>query len=346
MRQAVLVLVLLLAGCATPRATDERPIAFDALRIETDLGAFTAILFCDETPATCGFVRGLVERGYYDGRAFGRVIPGFVIQEVDRTGGTTDQGERVVGEFGTAVMFSAGSFGIARDADPDSGSSEFFVMDFATSRLYGNYTAFAQVVEGIDVVHALARVPAVRTGPAPFVVGAPPGSPVAFGVHDRVPVDPPVMTSVELVTVELSAAEAARYPLVVDQTFATDTLRATIEWPRDLAEGRESALAWYVFPRDPGLCPALPQEPCAADPTAGAVLTASSQRDPEPIDLSGAVVRYFGAARGEIAFEEDGAARGKLAMRWTPPAAGAYVFSLEKDGASLASGNVTVARAP
>jgi len=225
MRPALLVLALLLAGCAAPLGAPPgagAAVAYDAIRFETELGAFTAILYCDEHPKTCAFMRGLVERGYYDGRSFGRVIPGFVIQEVDRTGGTTDQPERVEAEFGTSAMFSAGAIGIARDADPDSGGSEFFVMDFATSHLYGNFTAFAQVVEGMDVVRAIARVPAVRTGPA-SMVGAPEGFPAQFGVHDRVPVDPVQMTRVTMTTLELPADEAARYPLVVGESVRTDS---------------------------------------------------------------------------------------------------------------------------
>ena len=330
MRAAILAAILL-AGCVTPPdpaaedgAPAGSPVTFDAVRIETRLGEFTAILFCGETPITCGFFQGIVESGYYEGRAFGRVIPGFVIQEVDRTGGTTDQSERVAGEFGTAAMFSAGAFGIARDADPDSGSSEFFVMDFAISSLYGNYTAFAQVVEGQDVVHAIARVQAVKTGPASAVAASPPGSPVYFGVHDRVPVDPVVMDAVTLTTVTLDAAAAARYPIQVGETVVAPGVRATLEWPADLAAGAESELAWYVSAR--------------------ASAATGSVQDPEPLDLAGATIRYDGAASGTLAFGEDAAARGKLALRFAPPAAGSYQLHLERDGDEIALANLSVAR--
>ena len=73
--------------------------------------SFTAILYENETPATSAFITKLVQAKYYDGRQFGRVIPGFVIQEVDRTGGTTDQKEHVKLESGTDVLFSAGALG-------------------------------------------------------------------------------------------------------------------------------------------------------------------------------------------------------------------------------------------
>ena len=293
---------------------------YDAIQFETELGAFTAILYCDEHPRTCAFVRGLVDAGYYDGRSFGRVIPGFVIQEVDRTGGTTDQPERVEAEFGTRAMFSAGAIGIARDADPDSGGSEFFVMDFATSHLYGNFTAFAQVVEGMDVVHAIARVPAVRTGPA-SAVGAPAPSPLTFGVHDRVPVDPVAMTRVTTTTVDLPAADAARYPLVVGESTRTDAYRATLEWPRDLVAGAARELVWYVAPRD-------------ASP-------AGSVRDPDPVDLAGALVRIEGPTQEEIPLRED-AVRGILRWSWTPRVAGDHQAILLHEGEELARAMVPV----
>ena len=331
----LLACLLALPGCVTApddgeggdgAGGDGEPVTFQAMRVETELGAFTAILFPEEHPETTAFMRKLVESGYYDGRAFGRVIPGFVIQEVDRTGGTTDQKERVKGEFGTSVQFSAGAIGIARDADPDSGGSEFFVMDFAVSPLWGNYTAFAQVVEGLDVVHAIARVPAVKTGPAPLVA-SPPGSPVYFGVHDRVPVDPVEMTKVTLVNVTLPAAEAARYPLRVGETYRTDALRATLEWPANLDAGQASTLTWYVAARDTN--PAT-----------------SQARDPPPLDLRGATVRVEGAAGAPLATTEDPKAPGKLAFTWTPPARGTYVLHLEKDGEMVAMGNVTVPTPP
>ena len=318
----ILLVALVLAGCAAPPGAGEDAVAFEGLRVETRLGAFTAIVFANETPATAEFIHRLVDGGYYDGRAFGRVIPGFVIQEVDRTGGTTDQPEKVRLEAPTRVMFSAGAFGIARDADPDSGGSEFFVMDHAVSSLYGNYTAFAQVVEGMDVVHAIARVPAVKTGPASGVAGAPPGSPVSFGVHDRVPIDPVVMTKVTRVEVRLPAAQAARYPLVVGETTRTDTLRATLEWPADLAVGREAGLTWYVASRD-----ATPQ---------------GQLRDPPPPALSGVEVRIAGPAGERAPAPQVDAEVGAVRFAWTPDAAGPHVVTLARGGTTLASANVTV----
>lgn len=329
----LLVCLLALPGCLDPGGagpeTEAPPVTFEAIRFETEEGAFTAILFPDEHPNTTAFMRKLVEGRYYEGREFGRVIPGFVIQEVDRTGGTTDQKETIPLEAGTPVQFSAGAIGIARDVDPDSGGSEFFVMDFAVSPLWGNYTAWAQVVDGMDVVHRIARVPAVKTGPASMVSsGLVPGSPAYFGVHDRVPVDPVQITKVTVVEVALAPPEAARYPLRVGETYRDDRIRATLEWPADLDAGRASMLTWYAAGRGERNPPVVGDAP--------------------PFDFSGSVVRVVDAAGLGYTFqaEQDPDAPGKLSWTWTPPARGRYVVHLEKDGERLAHANVSVPTPP
>jgi len=303
---------LVLAGCVTP--TTPGPLHFAGLKFETRLGSFTAILFENETPASAAFMQKLVDAHYYDGRAFGRIIPGFVIQEVDRTGGTTDQKEHVRLEAPRNVSFSAGAFGIARDADPDSGGSEFFIMDFATSSLYGNYTAFAQVVGGLDVVHAIARERAVNTGPASSVVGAPPGSPVYFGLHDRVPVDPVVMTRVTRVDVALAPSIAARYPLQVGPSVTTASMRATLEWPHDLNNAHSSDLTWYVAPRG-----------------------GNGVQDPPLPDLAGAFISVTGPANVTIMPTEDAKAPGILRWSWTPSGRGDYTLRLTNASGELAA---------
>jgi cyclophilin family peptidyl-prolyl cis-trans isomerase len=313
----LLVLALAAAGCLQPAAAAE--VHFAGLRIDTALGSIVAIEYANETPATAAFIDQLVDAHDYDGRSFGRTIPGFVIQEVDRTGGTTDPPGHVKLEAATNVSFSAGAFGIARDADPDSGGSEFFVMDFAYAPLDGNYTAFAQTVRGLDVVHAIAREPAVRTGPA-SMVASPAGFPVVFGVHDRIPVAPVVMQRVTRTDVALPADVAARYPLRISPTTSTPTLRATLEWPADLRAGHASPLTWYVATRDPN--------------------ATGSLEDPPPADLSGAVAVVGGET---MPLSLDAQAPGIAGFTWTPPAAGSFDVRLEQGGSTLAEATVPVA---
>lgn len=286
-------------------------MTFEALRFETDLGTFTAILFPEAAPETVAFYKRLVESGYYDGREFNRVIPGFVVQEVDRAGGATDQTETVTLEAGTSVHFSMGAIGVARSEDPESGGSEFFVMDFAHSHLYGNYTAFAQVVEGLEVVHAIARVQTVATGPASTL---PLPAPVA--VHDRVAVKPAKIATASVVEVVLPADVAAQYPRVVGNRTVVDTTRYTPEWPADLRAGRAAAMTWFVY-----------TPPDAAVP-----------------DLSGALARVVGpdGATLDAPFVPDAADPRILHWSWVPALAGTHTLALVVGGNVVAENTVDV----
>jgi peptidyl-prolyl cis-trans isomerase B (cyclophilin B) len=305
MRALVVLVAFALSGCVGlpgPGTTSDSigpPVTYAALKIETDKGPVTAILYANETPQTVAFIETLVKAGYYDGREFGRVVPGFVIQEVDRAGGATDQKKTVPPEFGTAVRFSAGALGIARNADPNSGGSEFFVMDFAASHLDGNYTAFGQVVEGLDVIHAIARVQAVSIPGAPV---APPIDP-GVGPTDRAPVQPVKMTKVTLGETTLPASVAARYPLVTGPPVRIANGRASLEWTHDIRAGHAGPLTWYLFTRP----------------------------ETTPPDLTGAKVTIAGEGHTTPqvpALLPDAADGRALHFTWTPPAAGRYNATL------------------
>lgn len=324
-RVALLAVLALLPGCiANPFAPDAeagKPVTFDAVRFEVDVdathhGVVTAIVMND-TPQTWAYMHDLVARSYYDGRTFARVIPGFVIQQVDQPGGATDDKGRIPLEAGLNASFSAGAFGIARGADPGSGGPEFFVMDFATSRLYGNFTAWAQVVEGLDVVHAIARVPAVRNPacrlPSPVSDNACFLGSDAVGVNtfDQEAVVPAKITKATLTKVTLPASVAAQYPLVVGPTQAKDAMRLTLEWPRNLAPGAASQLTWYAY---------------------------TSPDAPAP-DLATA---YVQVGEQRIVPTPDPADARILHVAWTPPANGAFAVELRNATSLVATTNVTV----
>lgn len=308
-----------LAGCAAVEGLVDAPAApanvtFEAARFDTTLGAFTIIFYPEAAPATVEFMKGLIDRGYYDGREFNRVIPGFVIQEVDRAGGATDQSETVPLEAGTNAFFSMGALGVARDVDPNSGGSEFFVMDFAHSHLYGNYTVFAQVIEGMDVVHGIARVDAISTrqGPAATVLAQLP-------VHDRIAVQPAAITTATLLTVSLPADVAAQFPRVVGERTVVDEppTRYTPEWPADLAPGRAAAMTWFVY--------TSADEPPPDLRTATAVVTTPSGGNatiPTVADPADVRIRHW---------------------PWTPGESGVHRIALHVDGELVAENDVTVA---
>lgn len=324
MRALLLALAVVAAGClseppAQPGGADDADaplpdVTYDALRLETDKGAIVAILYVQDAPQTVEFIERLVGEGYYDGREFNRVIPGFVIQEVDRLGGATDQTETIPLEADTRVHFSMGAFGIARNADPDSGGSEFFVMDFAHAHLYRNYTAFAQVVEGMDVVHAIARVPTVATGPASQAPLPPP-----VGVHDRVAVQPPKILKATITQVTLPGREAAQYPRIVgERTVVEDPpTRYTPEWPADLRRGGAAQMTWFVY-------------------------TAPESGAPALADAKARVVAPDGTAT-EAAFTPDPADARILHWTWTPAQSGNHTLELLRGGEAVARAAAPVA---
>jgi peptidyl-prolyl cis-trans isomerase B (cyclophilin B) len=120
-----------------------------------------------DAPGHTAYVRDLIRRGFYDGTTFHRVIPHFVVQGGDpnsKNADRSDDGEgeadrRLKAEFSTALHYRPGSVGMARDADPDSGSCQFFIALEDLPRLDGRYTIFGEVVAGLDVARRIADLP-------------------------------------------------------------------------------------------------------------------------------------------------------------------------------------------
>ena len=106
----------------------------------------------DAKQHTAAFIK-LARAGFYDGLKFHRVIPGFMAQTGDPTG--TGAGgsslPNLPAEF-NATQFKRGILGMARSEDPDSANSQFFITTADAGFLDGKYTAFGEVVSGMDVV--------------------------------------------------------------------------------------------------------------------------------------------------------------------------------------------------
>ena len=121
----------------------------------------------DETaaPKTVANFNKLVSEGFYDGLSFHRIIPGFMIQGGDPVGnGTGGSKENIVGEFASngvnnPIKHTRGVISMARSMDPNSASSQFFIMHADAPHLDGNYAAFGHVVEGLEVVDEIANTP-------------------------------------------------------------------------------------------------------------------------------------------------------------------------------------------
>ena len=121
----------------------------------------------DETaaPKTVANFNKLVSEGFYDGLSFHRIIPGFMIQGGDPVGnGTGGSKGNIVGEFASngfnnPIKHVRGVISMARAMDPNSASSQFFIMHADAPHLDGNYAAFGHVVEGLEVVDEIANTP-------------------------------------------------------------------------------------------------------------------------------------------------------------------------------------------
>ncbi len=156
-------------------------------------GEMTAELYPDMAPKTVENFLGLIEQGFFTGKVFHRVIKGFMIQG----GGFTEQYEQIKapaikGEFaangfrGNTLKHTRGVLSMARTGDPNSASSQFFIMHQDAPHLDGQYAGFGMLTDGFDVLDAIAGCETGRMG---------------WYMQD-VPVEPVVIESAELVKEE------------------------------------------------------------------------------------------------------------------------------------------------
>ncbi len=156
---SVLVLMASFASVSNVKAEEaassENPVV--AIEIE-DYGTITVELDPEAAPLTVENFLKLVGDGFYDGLTFHRIISGFMIQGGDPLGnGTGGSKDTIKGEFASngidnPVSHKRGVISMARSQDPDSASSQFFIMHADANYLDGQYAAFGHVLEGIEIV--------------------------------------------------------------------------------------------------------------------------------------------------------------------------------------------------
>ena len=129
-------------------------------------GIIKAELYPEVAPNTVANFVNLIQSGFYDGLIFHRVIPGFMIQGGDPQGtGMGGPGYSIKGEFArngfkqNTLKHTRGVLSMARSMMPNSAGSQFFIMHANAPHLDGDYAAFGQVTEGIDVVDQIANTP-------------------------------------------------------------------------------------------------------------------------------------------------------------------------------------------
>jgi len=167
------VVVLGLGACLSLSAvagqdSTQKPVVV----LDTSLGAITLELDPDKAPITVENFLKYVDEGFYDNLIFHRVIPGFMVQG----GGMTDQmveksmgkHQPIKNESSNGLSNDRGTVAMARTANPNSATCQFFInhVDNPSLNTYGGgYTVFGKVIDGIDVVDKIAKVPTTTRGP-------------------------------------------------------------------------------------------------------------------------------------------------------------------------------------
>lgn len=150
-------------GFAQEVAVENRPVVV----FETNKGNFEVALFPEAAPKTCENFLGLVQKGYYEGVVFHRVIKKFMIQGGDPTG-TGAGGESIWGRcFGDEckpqLKFDKPGLLAMANRGPNTNGSQFFITTAATPWLNMRHTIFGEVISGYDVVQ---KIESTKTDPS------------------------------------------------------------------------------------------------------------------------------------------------------------------------------------
>ena len=139
-----------------------------------DGGVIKAELYPDVAPNTVNNFLSLVNKGFYNGLIFHRVIKDFMIQGGCPEGsGMGDPGYSIKGEFTqnrfkNDLKHTEGVLSMARSMHPDSAGSQFFIMHKKAPHLDGSYASFGKVIEGMDVVNRIAETSTDSASDRPY----------------------------------------------------------------------------------------------------------------------------------------------------------------------------------
>jgi peptidyl-prolyl cis-trans isomerase B (cyclophilin B) len=138
----------------------------DVAVITTNFGKIIFQFFPDVAPNHVNNFKSLAQSKFYDGTTFHRVIPGFMIQGGDPNSKDDDlnddgrgRGPRTLEAEFNSIKHERGIVSTARGQDPNSASSQFFIMVTSNPSLDGQYTVFGKVVKGMDVVDKIVNLP-------------------------------------------------------------------------------------------------------------------------------------------------------------------------------------------
>jgi len=152
------------------RADDAKAADLPRVKLQTTQGDITVELLENEAPNTVANFVHLVEKGFYDGVLFHRVLPGFMAQGGDPLSKDLAKNAEKIGSGGPGYTIAdecdspkhrdhfRGSLSMAHTSEPNSGGSQFFICFAPTQQLDGKYTVFGRVIDGFDVLAKIQRI--------------------------------------------------------------------------------------------------------------------------------------------------------------------------------------------
>lgn len=158
----LLVLFMAIFSLSINAQTTESAVKNTIVVIETNLGNIEITLKNDVAPKTCENFIGLVNKHYYDGQVFHRIIKNFMIQGGDPTGtgagGESIWGKSFADEFSPNVKFDKPGLLAMANRGPNTNGSQFFITTALTPWLNNKHTIFGEVTTGYDIVKKMESV--------------------------------------------------------------------------------------------------------------------------------------------------------------------------------------------
>lgn len=150
------VLALCLFGCGK-ETLDDNTVYYADIELQ-DYGTITVKLDQQAAPITVENFVNLANEGFYEGLTFHRIINGFMMQG----GASENPPQSIVGEFASnghenPLEHTRGAISMARTSEPDSASSQFFIVHQDSHHLDGDYACFGYVTEGIEIVDEICQ---------------------------------------------------------------------------------------------------------------------------------------------------------------------------------------------
>jgi len=185
---------------APPKSAGAATAANPRVALQTNKGRIVIELYADKAPKSARNFLDYVKAGHYNNTIFHRVIPGFMIQGGGFTPDMTEKPTKdpIQNEADNRVLNQRGTLAMARTGDPNSATAQFFInlanngfLNFTSKTPQGwGYAVFGNVVEGMDVVDAIAQVPTATKG-----------------MYENVPTQPVVIQKVTVLSAPKAAAK-------------------------------------------------------------------------------------------------------------------------------------------